>query len=72
MNDKIKDFNTAHDAKLKKLSKEERAKAGLKKLAQQMKVGKGKIKEPEGLASGKSDKDGKMIIDLDEDHDDER
>jgi hypothetical protein len=72
MNDKIKDFNTAHDAKLKKLSKEERAKAGLKKLAQQMKADKGKIKEPEGLASGKSAKDGKMIIDLDEGHDDER
>ncbi|WHI49411.1 hypothetical protein ACJJIQ_10525 [Microbulbifer sp. ANSA003] len=71
MNDKIKDFNTAHDEKLKGLSKEERAKAGLKKLAQQMRAEKGKIKEPEGLASGKSDKDGKMIIDLDKDHDDE-
>ncbi|WKD48518.1 hypothetical protein [Microbulbifer spongiae] len=71
MNDKIKDFNTAHDERLKGLSKEERAKAGLKKLAQQMRKEKGKIKEPKGLASGKSDKDRKMIIDLDKDHDNE-
>ncbi|MFS1525619.1 hypothetical protein ACL7TT_16150 [Microbulbifer sp. 2304DJ12-6] len=72
MSNKIKDFNAAHNEKLKRLSKEERAKAGLKKLTQEMKVNKDKIKEPEGLASGKRDKDGKMIIDLKEEHDDEQ
>lgn len=72
MSDEIKDFDAAYNEKLKKLSKEERAKAGLKKLAQEMEAGKDKIKEPEGLASGATDKNGKMIIDLDEDCEDGR
>lgn len=72
MSNKIKDFDAAHNEKLKKLSKEERAKAGLKKLAQELEVNKDKIKEPEGLASGATDKNGKMIIDLDEDCEDDR
>jgi len=72
MSNEIKDFDTAYNEKLKKLSKEERAKAGLKKLAQEMEANKDKIKEPEGLASGATDKNGKMIIDLDEDYEDDR
>lgn len=32
---------------------------------------KNKILEPKGLASGKTDKLGKMIVDLEEDYDDE-
>jgi major membrane immunogen (membrane-anchored lipoprotein) len=68
----VKSFETAHNEKLKKLSKEERAKAGLKKLAEEM-IRKGsEIPEPQGLASGATDKDGKMIIDLEEDYDDEQ
>ena len=69
MSNKITDFDTAHNEKLKHLSKEERAKAGLKKLAQEIEANKDKIKEPEGLASGATDEDGKMIIDSDEDCD---
>jgi hypothetical protein len=61
----VKDFSAALDEKLKHLSKEERAKAGLKKLAQEMETNKDKIKEPDGLASGASDSNGKMILDLD-------
>lgn len=72
MSNEIKDFDTAYNEKLKKLSKEERAKAGLKKLAQELEANKDKIKEPEGLASGATDKNGKMIIDLDEDYEDDR
>lgn len=72
MSKKIEDFDTAHNKKLKRLSKEERAKAGLKKLAQELEANRDKIKEPEGLASGKTDKDGKMIIDLDEDYEDDQ
>ncbi len=71
MADNIKNFDAAHNEKLKTLSREERAKAGLKKLAQEMEANKGKIEEPKGLASGATDKDGKIIIDLDEDYDDE-
>jgi len=71
MSDTIKNFDKAHNEKLKELSREERAKAGLKKLAQEMEANKGKDEEPKGLASGASDKDGKMIIDLDEDDSDE-
>ncbi|MET1255266.1 hypothetical protein [Aliikangiella maris] len=70
MTDKIKDFDAAFDEKLKKLSKEERAEAMLKKLAQEME--QNKTEEPEGLASGATDKDGNMIIDLEEDFDDEQ
>ena len=62
----IEDFEKAHNEKLKKLSKEEQAKAGLRKLAQELEVNKGQISEPEGLASGAIDADGKMIIDLGE------
>ncbi len=72
MSDNIKHFDTAHAEKLKRLSKEERVKAGLKKLAQELEANKDKIKEPEGLASGATDKKGKMIIDLEEDYDDDR
>lgn len=72
MSNKIKDFDTAHKEKLQKLSKEERVKAGLKKLAQELEANKDKIKEPEGLASGATDKNGKMIIDLDEDYEDDQ
>lgn len=72
MSDKIKDFDSAHNEKLKHLSKEERAKAGLKKLAQELEANGDKCEEPEGLASGATDKNGKMIVDLDEDYDDER
>lgn len=71
MTDNAKDFNEAHNEKLKKLSKEERAKAGLKKLAQELESNQGDYKEPKGLVSGKADKDGRMIVDLDEDYDDE-
>ncbi len=71
MSDNIENFDEAHNEKLKKLSKEERAKAGLKKLAQELEVNKDRCKEPKGLASGKTDKDGRMIIDLEEDYDDE-
>lgn len=72
MCNEIKDFNAAYNKKLKRLSKEDRAKAGLKKLAQELEANKDKIKEPEGLTSGATDKDGKMIIDLDEDYEDDR
>ncbi|MGM8225343.1 hypothetical protein ACSV5M_02085 [Cellvibrio sp. ARAG 10.3] len=72
MSDNIKHFDTAHAEKLKRLSREERVKAGLKKLAQELEANKDKIKEPEGLASGATDKKGKMIIDLEEDYDDDR
>lgn len=72
MGNKIEDFNAAHDETLKHLSKEERAKAGLKKLAQEMEANKDKTDEPEGLASGATDKDGKMLVDLDEDYEDEQ
>ena len=68
----IKNFDNAHNAKLKDLSRDERAKAGLRKLAQQMQANKDKVEEPKGLASGAVDKDGKMIIDLEEDSDDEQ
>lgn len=71
MPDNIKDFDKAHNEKLKTLSKEELAKAGLKKLAQELEANKDERKEPKGLASGKSGKDGRMIIDLEEDYDDE-
>lgn len=69
--DNIESFDSAHNEKLKTLSKEERAKAGLKKLVQEMEANKDTIEEPKGLASGAIDKDRKMIIDLDEDYDDE-
>ncbi|MFD1217507.1 hypothetical protein [Microbulbifer celer] len=69
---KVKDFDVAHKEKLKHLSKEERVKAGLKKLAQELEANRDKIKEPKGLASGKTDKNGKMTVDLEEDYDDER
>ena len=72
MSNKIKDFNAAHNKKLKHLSKEERARAGLKKLAQELEANKDNTKEPEGLTSGAMDKDGKMIVDLDEDYEDEQ
>ena len=62
MTDNIKNFDDAHNEKLKKLSPEERAKAGLKKLAQEMAVNGDAIPDPKGLASGKSGKNGEMII----------
>jgi hypothetical protein len=65
MSNNIKDFSAAHDDKLKHLSREEKAKAGLKKLAQEMEANRNKIKEPDGLSSGITDKNGKMILDLD-------
>jgi hypothetical protein len=71
MTNNIEDFDVAHNKKLKKLSKEERAKAGLKKLAQELENNKDKIEEPKGLASGETNKSGKMIVDLKEDYDDE-
>jgi len=71
MDDSIKNFDDAHNKKLKHLSKEEHAKTGLKKLSQEMEASKGKIKEPEGLASGATDKGGEMIIDLEEDFNDD-
>ena len=67
-----KSFDAAHNDKLKGLSKEERAKAGLKKLAQEIDASKGNAQEPEGLASGATDKDGKMIVDLEEGHNDNK
>lgn len=70
MCDNVKDFGAAHDDKLKQLSREERANAGLRKLAQELEANKNKLKEPDGLASGAIDKNGKMILDLDEDYDD--
>ncbi|PKM45628.1 MAG: hypothetical protein CVV05_05035 [Gammaproteobacteria bacterium HGW-Gammaproteobacteria-1] len=72
MSNEIKDFDAAYNEKLKKLSKEERAKAGLKKLSQELEADKDKIKEPEGLASGATDENGKMIVDLDEDYENDR
>ena len=36
-----------------------------------MEANKGSIPEPEGLASGATDNNGKMIIDLEEDYDDD-
>ena len=72
MVDNIKHFDTAHAEKIKRLSREEKAKAGLKKLAQELEANKDKIKEPNGLASGATDKNGKMIIDLEEDYDSDR
>ena len=71
MSNNVEDFDSAHNKKLSALSKEERAKLGLKKLAQELEYNKDKIKEPKGLASGNTDKAGKMIIDLEEDYDDE-
>ena len=61
MCDNVKNFDDAHTKKLKQLSREERAKAGLKKLAQELEANIEKIEEPKGLASGASDKNGKMI-----------
>lgn len=72
INNNITDLNTAHHEKLKGLSKEERARARLEKLTQQVRAEKGKINEPKGLTSCKSGRDRKMIIDLDEDDDDEQ
>ncbi len=72
MADNIKNFDDAHNKKLERLSKEERAKLGLKKLAQEMDRNKDSLKEPQGLASGKQDGNGKMIIDLEEDSDDDK
>ena len=72
MADNIKSFEAAHNEKLKQLSREERAKAGLKKLAEELEANKDKHREPKGLASGKTDKNGKMIIDLEEDFDDDK
>lgn len=71
MANNIENFDTAYNEKLKGLSKEERAKAGLKKLAQELETNKNKIQEPKGLASGAIDKNGKMIIDLEEDYSNE-
>lgn len=72
MTNKIKDFDATFNKKLQSQSSEERMKAGLKKLAQEMEANRDSIKEPDGLASGTSDKKGKMIIDLEEDYDDEQ
>ncbi|BFM11058.1 hypothetical protein R50072_12110 [Simiduia litorea] len=72
MTDNIEDFDAAHTEKLKHLTKEERAKAGLRKLSEAMEANKNGPKEPEGMASGATDKNGKMIIDLDEDKEDEQ
>jgi len=72
MTNKIKDFDATFNKKLQSQSSEERMKAGLKKLAQEMEVNRDSIKEPDGLASGTSDKKGKMIIDLEVDYDDEQ
>lgn len=72
MNNKIKDFDSAFNEKLKGQTKEERVKAALKKLAQEMEANQKAIKEPKGLASGATDKNGKMVIDLEEDYDDEQ
>lgn len=71
-NRNVKDCNVAHNEKLKRLSKEERVKAGLKKLAQELDVNRGNTDEPKGLASGARGKDGKMIVDMDEDCEDEQ
>ncbi|WP_166109227.1 hypothetical protein [Pseudoalteromonas sp. Z9A5] len=69
MTDNIENFDAAHNKKLKSLSKEERAKAGLKKLV--LELDKNEIPEPKGLVSGKTDKSGKMIVDFEEDYGDE-
>ena len=55
MTSNIKDFDLAHNEKLKLLSKEERARAGLKKLA--LEINKNKIEEPKGLTSGRKNDD---------------
>lgn len=72
MTNKIKDFDAAFNKKFQAQSSEERLKAALKKLAQEMEANRDLIKEPDGLASGASDKKGKMIIDLEVDYDDEQ
>jgi len=69
MSNNIKSFDNAHNKKLKSLSKEERLKANLKKLA--LELENNEVVEPKGLASGKMDSSDKMIIDLEEDYDDE-
>ncbi|MBH0055432.1 hypothetical protein I6F65_00485 [Pseudoalteromonas sp. SWXJZ94C] len=63
MTDIIENFDAAHNKKLKSLSKEERAKAGLKKLV--LELDKNEIPEPKRLVSGK------MIVDFEEDYGDE-
>jgi hypothetical protein len=72
MKNNIKDFDAAHNKKLDKLTKEERAKAGLKKLAEAIEASIDGPKEPQGMASGATDGKGKMIIDLDEDKENEQ
>ncbi len=72
MSNNIESFDDAHKKKLQNLSKEERAKLELKKLAQEIHENKDSIKEPKGLTSGKQGPNGKMIIDLEEDYDDEK
>jgi len=67
----VEDFDNAHNDKLKVLTPEERAKAGLRKLAQEMEANKNEIPEPKALTSGVTDKDGNMNIDLEEDFDDD-
>ena len=71
MTSNVKDFEKAHQKKLKELSKEERIKANLNKLAQKMESDKENTEEPDGLASGKVGKDGRMIIEMDEEDDSE-
>ena len=70
MSGKIESFNAAHAKKTRKLSKEERIKATLKKLAQEMQASNNED-EPRGLASGKMNKYGEIIIDSRGDIDDD-
>ena len=67
---KIESYDDAFRMKLTKMSKEDRAKAGLKKLVADLDL-EGES-EPEGLASGESDVNGDMLMDMDEDFDDDK
>ncbi len=72
MSKNVNDFSAAHNEKIKQLSRTERAKAGVKRLVQEMEVSKDDTDEPIGMASGAVDKDGQMIIGQDEEEDNER
>lgn len=72
MSKNVKDFSVAHNEKIKNLSRTERAKAGVKRLVQEMEANKDDVNEPVGMASGIVDQNGQMIIDQDEDMDNDK
>lgn len=58
----ISDIKKKQDEKLKGKSDEEKALAAARRAMEELRK-KGHLKEPDQLASGKSDKDGNMVID---------